>query len=862
MRTAAATVICAAVVVVGTARAADARRLTPAGPVVSIAEETARTWTLPALEPGKGRVLLNWEARIHARRASGFREFMQVRINREPVGARADRLTVRLVNKPDRFSRNDGIPRFWFDHDVQSWVVVFAPDFETANKQTRYRFAGHAYDFSLDVTDLLEPGQTNELEIRNLTTHTYVRKWRPGRPATLFVRNLSVSTDGKPPAVTRPRVAAAKRTRLRDVSARVLPGGGIAIHVDGRRHVVRTRCSFPHGGWNPLAEATHSKGQEPGWQVRTSRDPCRVAGEGKFYTVDRTVSVHGSRIDAEDRFTNKSAADKLGLIIEHRLDCAGAMPRTVWMGGSSSPSLNDVGVPQNPTLFVPRGGYGLGLVCQDDVFRMQHECFYDEPGRSAGLRTAMFALGASVAQPERGQLARAERRSDETRREQAALRVRGARVNALLRVANGSEGDDSPTTNAAARGSYALHWSIYVVGSDDYYDFINRVREDWGVNTTILGAYSWRQARSTAHISPETMRDCVAKSGVRYICIWSNPTAKEAKGSPYVAIGAGGHHPKADAARGGHLAWLKAAAQRVHEAKVDAKILLMTNCFLNSVVEESDPATYRDSWYRNVGGKMMMYRRAANRFPTYLIYPTPGNSWGKRFAELLDYYVEECGADGIYWDEMTACGPNRKLTWGQWDGHSAQIDPEAKTIERLVGIVALMSSQYRRAQVEHLRAMGKFVHANGAPETTTLQTACNSRMVETKFVPVRVRELHLTTPFAYTYGTPTVRKIRERLERGALCCRSRLGPDPQPIMTHLFPFSPMELHAGWIKAKERIVTCRSGAFGWEGSFRARVWRFDAKGSAIGAEPSVEDYRGATVRVAVSSEGLAIVERVE
>ena len=86
----------------------SAHDLMPPGEVVSIPEESARTWALPAMDAGRGRVLLGWDARIDARRAGGFREFMQVSIDGQPIGARADRLTVRLANKPDRFFRDDG----------------------------------------------------------------------------------------------------------------------------------------------------------------------------------------------------------------------------------------------------------------------------------------------------------------------------------------------------------------------------------------------------------------------------------------------------------------------------------------------------------------------------------------------------------------------------------------------------------------------------------------------------------------------------------------------------------------------------------------------------------------------------------
>jgi len=779
--------------------------LTKPGEIAEISEESARAWRLPVVRPRRGRVLLSWEARIASRRAGGFREFMQVSINGRTVGPRADRLTLRLVNKPDHFYRSNGEIRFWYRHEARGWIVVFAPDFESANKQTRYRFGGHAYDFVIDITDLLDTETTNSLEIRNLTTHQYVRKWRRGRPATLFVRNLRLVTDEHPPVVRRSAATPSARAKLESVGLRVFDGGGFALVVNGREHRFDTRVSFPHGGWNRIAAQDTAVGDEPDWQVNAERGrAAAVRAKGKFYEITRTLRLEGRRLDIEDRFENADEKSKLGLLVSHGLLCSQEMPRRVWMGGSDNPSLNDVGCPQNPTLFVPTRGLGLGVVLQDDVFRLQGKCSYDASSRKIGVYTDTFALDAGAA--------------------------------------------------------YTMRWSIYVVASNDYFDFINLVRADWGVNTTIHGPYAWMKAGGIAAMSPEKLRERLQASQLKYLCIWSNPSSKRVKGRPYVALGAGPFSPEADQVRGGHVQKMKDAVRRVHEAGVDTKVLLMTNCFKNSVIEDVDVAAFEGSWYRNRAGKLKRYSAVPDMFPTYHICPTQRNSWGKRFAEVLDFLATECGADGIYWDEMSACSGDMRTTYGEWDGHSAEIDPETKTIKRLLGLVPLMSASYCRAQIDRLHAQGKFVHANGASGVRALQTALDSRMVETKFVPIRVREVHLITPLAYTYGTPGVKKIRERLMRGGLCFRSQYHT-AHPVMTRLFPFTPMELHGGWIKAEERIITCVSGRFGWEGKFAARVWRFDAKTSVLNLKPIARNYEGAAVAVDVPADGLAIVERV-
>ena len=776
--------------------------LTVPDEVVAIDEESARTWSIPLARPTRGRILFSWEARIDSLRASGHREFMRLTVNGKPVRARTDRRTVRLLNKPDRFERDDGEPYFWYRQDAEGWIVVFAPDFEGANRQSRYRYGGHAYDFTVDITDMLRPEGPNALTLRNLTTHAYVRKWRKGTPAPLLVRALALVADDQPAAATTDSAPVAQPGAALRFGARLEQGGGLILSLDDQTLRVVTRCSFPQGGWNQFAARQNASGDEADWRVAVNGQAAR--GQGRFYRIERRVTVATNRIDVEDRFENRSASEPLGLIVENRIAFDDAMPRDAWIGGSQNPSLNTLAVPQVPVLFAPTRGRGVAMVLQDTVFRVQGKMFYDAERQCIGARTDSLALD------------------------------KGA--------------------------NYTLKWSIYAGATPDYFDCINRLRADWNVNTTINGPYAWHKARSLAHYPVERLRECLAESRVKVICVWSNPSGKETKAPPYVAIGAGGFDPDADANRGGHLAQIKAAVERVHEASPDTKVLLMTNCFLNSATADGDIERYADSWYRDPDGNLMPYQPGdARLYPTYLIYPTETNTWGRRFAEILDYYLEECGADGIYWDEMTGWGANRKKTYGQWDGHSADIDPDSKTIRRRFGFVSLLSESYRRQQCDRVRAKGRMVHANGSPEVPLLQTACASRMVETKFVPVRATELHLTTPLAYTYGVPDVLKIRERLEHGTLCFRSAINR-PHPVMQRLFPFTPEQLQAGWIRARERIITCRSGAFGWDEPFEARVWRFAADGALAEPEPALQSVRGATLDVAVPDGGLVIIER--
>ena len=54
-----------------------------------------------------------------------------------------------------------------------------------------------------------------------------------------------------------------------------------------------------------------------------------------------------------------------------------------------------------------------------------------------------------------------------------------------------------------------------------------------------------------------------------------------------------------------------------------------------------------------------------------------------------------------------------------------------------------------------------------------------------------------------------------------------------PTLTeHMYPFTPVELHEGWIVGEERIITKRSGLFGWGDRSRHEVHAYDQNGCAL------------------------------
>jgi hypothetical protein len=51
-------------------------------------------------------------------------------------------------------------------------------------------------------------------------------------------------------------------------------------------------------------------------------------------------------------------------------------------------------------------------------------------------------------------------------------------------------------------------------------------------------------------------------------------------------------------------------------------------------------------------------------------------------------------------------------------------------------------------------------------------------------------------------------------------------------VNHMFPFTPVELHSGWLVGQQRIIACVSGTHHWPGEQAPVCHRFDLKGREV------------------------------
>ena len=114
---------------------------------------------------------------------------------------------------------------------------------------------------------------------------------------------------------------------------------------------------------------------------------------------------------------------------------------------------------------------------------------------------------------------------------------------------------------------------------------------------------------------------------------------------------------------------------------------------------------------------------------------------------------------------------------------------------------------------------------------------------------------HLSTPLALgphrseeINAVRLMTRVRAYLRYGTLIVHTSLRnsfPESGPTsgeygpINHMFPITPVELHRGWVKGKERIVSCVSYQTVWDRQERPRALRFDAVGRDIPVKDAVK-----------------------
>ena len=710
-------------------------------------------WKLPAVDGTKGRVVVEFSNRIDYPRNAGWCPCWQIEVNGRLLTAAATRNETRLLNKPYRM-RHKWYGEYRADTGADKWFALYVPEFHSADGE----FAPAEPEVShyvIDISDAVSPEHENVLRLYacSLSQDFYTSNHVTDRKPAVVFGGLVVRQENTPTRLPKYEPPREVRATVKAAPVAKWAFGG----KDGE-------AVLEVGGKTiPILSCFSVPG---GGEVSLG---AKKALETPFYTLTRRFVKRDNRVDVFDTFVSKTN-ELIGVRVRYEMPSKPFDP--VYVAGDKTPSAEEFVGGRNPSVLgvFADGRTSVALLAQDDVFRVQN-VQYCKDGR-CGIRTDGLALKPG-----------------------------------------------EPRT---------VEWSIYPVGSGDYFDFVNAVRRDWDVNFPIIGSFNLSM-NCYKNWNAEAARrntDYMGLAANSFGChIWSH-LGGVCTNYHDVIWGMGLNAPqvrvKLDAERSILVnpdivhAFKKRCIAKCRKFTPDVKIFTYLH---DQICVDAGDDKYEEARMVNAKGVKMNYNGGATE---KVFVPTESNLYGRDFMKLTEWCLDTFDLDGIYLDEINHC--NSRIYYGTnyWDGATVELD-EKGDVKRKLSFACLLKLKFTLGLFDYIiNRRGKMMIGNFSPETRSERAFRFPRFEET-YSHRWVALSHLYTPIQLgdmlTYANnpkDMAADQRMALKRGALYYHY-LGDTGCPsLSSKMFPFTPIELHAGWLVGKERILTCVSGEFGWRG----------------------------------------------
>lgn len=744
---------------------------------VGILNRQSHECRFPAVDPEKGRVVVSFRHRIDFPKPAGWCPCWQIEVNGKVLTAMATRSETRLLNKTYVLKhRHHG--RFVADNRSDKWYSLYLPDFGTADGLF-VPATKEASRIVLDISDAVSSTETNSILIRcHVPRGPYTINGVTDRKPGIVVGDFEVRQENEKTRIPR-RTAESFRATLKAPPEPEFSldrnCGNLDVVVGGKVVRVYSVFSLPGGGETSIAA---------GDALDT---PC--------YSVRRRIEILKNRIDVFDTFVSRT---NILVGVKARHETESPLFDTVYVAGDPSPSAEEFEGGRNPTVFgALRGGVGgIALVAQDDVFRVQSRQYCK--GGAMGIRTDGLALEPG-----------------------------------------------KPRT---------VEWSIYPTASADYFDFVNEIRRDWDVNFPIDGVFTFSLNNYASYSKERAVRNKLYES-IRMQTLpahfWVHLKDRKYKKYKDNIWGMGKNAPKVrarlsnteyeeiDPAPMNEFEML--CINKCREFTPDTKVFTYIH---NQICSDADDAKYEDCRMIDSRGLPMFYTKMKNGGTSKIFVPQADNRYGRDFMELVDWNFRTFDIDGLYLDEANHC--NSRVYYGDrmWDGASVELDA-ANNVKRKISYVCLLKLGLTLKFFDNvLNGRKKLLVANFSPETRSERKFKFPRFEET-YSSRWIALSHLYTPIQLgdmlTFSnTPKDMAADQRtaLMRGALYYHYVGNTGCPSLTSKMYPFTPVELHKGWLVGEERILTAVSGEFGWRGRRHlAQLHVFDGLGREVQDYPA-------------------------
>ncbi len=386
---------------------------------------------------------------------------------------------------------------------------------------------------------------------------------------------------------------------------------------------------------------------------------------------------------------------------------------------------------------------------------------------------------------------------------------------------NDGVGIRDPQLGIPPGATATLEWSVYPVPGGDYWDFVNAVRRTWQSNISIPGPFVFAMYFRNRQTGP-WYADWVQRRGSKIL----------ATGVPKYSDGSHAH------GTGVLLAeeWIRQQVgwvSKLRRVLPDVHSLVYFHAQIST--EPGARRKYADAVLRNANHSQVLYN---NNDSLTMYVPTVDNSYGLALENYIDMALDTVKASGIYWDEMSFS--TKEFAYhGPWDGCTVIIDPTTHAVKGKRSSTALLMQPFKLKILHRLRERGKMIIANTPAATQTMHKQSVVRFVETPSYS-RVIDAHLSCPIGLgnhqreESQADAARSMRKILDQGGVYYTHLYQREPARwnFTDEMYPITPVELRAGVVLGKERILTSRSGVFGWPAGEKAEVFVVDGEGRRI------------------------------
>ena len=796
--------------------------------------ENSYSFQLPPVAPRKGYgVVLRFDGRVATPGVGGWNPYIGIELNGTVVGKLTKDSTPRLLFRGFTMKATNVEKDWWNSQGEKSNLMVFfAPESATELDARVLNAREQKYVYTLDVTDLvnyvtlgaddrIEGNVPNEFTFYDRLSSNYTKVPMVIKDAQLFYMKIEDIRKAAGVTMTKfvPAATAAAELECNGSTVKVMPNGGISVTRDGETFFIESNFSYiakPQLKYNRF-NVDAKKAGDKSWQVKvtqSSPDTVKVYGSFKDYTVSRTMSVKDHRINVQDVYLNKSAQD-LGILWSHIVGNNALLNPTSRMAGQTMPLLVNFFGSSNPSLYCAGSKSGVGLLAEDTVSRAQMQF------KTIGNIQSMGSIGMGL----------------------------------------------------PAGKSHTLDWAIYPLAKGDYYDFINQVRRDWKVNYTLEGPYGghdYKEVFPKAAIKPVAGFHRFDYGGRLTDEQYRIEALKDIdflrKTAPDIKL-LGMIETNLVAFDCSKVPWGNKFIQRPNSSAASRKGpgikygQVMSPELTKKMIEYSP---YRDSMIFDEKGRGLYENFFAFKpYISIMVQLEMNNQRYKQFMEQIEFMMDKIKLDGVYIDQFQPY-TNGGFSENRWDGYTVELAADG-SIKRKRYSYAITGAPARAKIIKTVLDRGGIVVTNGQPMSReeqgngvfAFQEMENDDVNPLKFMDVKPPECrwqvvsHLGSPIAlglrprrYIGKGATAEMMAQVQTKGIITAlRNSLvfyfytvdvtdsGPKKGSlaICENMFPFTPEELHEGWIKGKERTITAISGKFPVNGKEKPQVLYFDKKG---------------------------------